>query len=442
MLAERPSPGTADRVAAAPTASTARAPARARRSPAAAGAGARRPPRAGRRRRREPCSPTATPLSPVEQRAHRPLAHARREDAVERRRRPAALDVAEDDRAHVVAAVRLGRSSARPNACAGALGDDDDRVLLAAARRRAAMQSRTRRRCTTRPPARGCSRRRRQARRTSRGCRTAAHDLDDERALVARRRVAHLADGLADGVERRVEADRRVGAGDVVVDGARDADDRARRTSCERLGTAIAAVAADDDEPGRSPCSLEDARTPRRRPRRLEALGARRAQEGAAAVEDAADVAEATAGGSRRSSSPSKPRSMPTHSAPAAIAERTTARMAAFMPGASPPLVSTAILGLSAIMALTPLVERADTPRRRAAARSGAPPARRRSTAASPSSARATASATGANTAPAVAMRAAERLGQHLVDDAPARAGRRRSSCRHAGAASACLASL
>jgi hypothetical protein len=42
--------------------------------------------------------------------------------------------------------------------------------------------------------------------------------------------------------------------------------------------------------------------------------------------------------------SPCQPLRIPTHSIPHEIALRTTARTAAFIPGASPPLVSTPIL--------------------------------------------------------------------------------------------------
>ena len=51
---------------------------------------------------------------------------------------------------------------------------------------------------------------------------------------------------------------------------------------------------------------------------------------------------------------PFQPLRMPTHSIPRPTAERTTARMQAFMPGASPPLVSTPILFTAFSIFMTP----------------------------------------------------------------------------------------
>ena len=169
----------------------------------------------------------------------------------------------------------------------------------------------------------------------------AAHDLDHERALVARGGVAHLAHGVADGVERRVEADGRVGAGNVVVDGARDPDGR-HPARVERLGAAVRPVAADDDEPGDA--VLVEHPTASAAPRRSRSAPSARCRGRCRPRSSTPPTSESPSGRKQPLSSPSKPCSMPTTSQPLAMAERTTARTAAFMPGASPPLVSTAIL--------------------------------------------------------------------------------------------------
>ena len=68
----------------------------------------------------------------------------------------------------------------------------------------------------------------------------APHHLDDERPLVARRRRDEGVDRLDDPVERRVGADRHVGAGHVVVDRPDEADEGERRGRLRRLRRELA----------------------------------------------------------------------------------------------------------------------------------------------------------------------------------------------------------
>ena len=75
----------------------------------------------------------------------------------------------------------------------------------------------------------------------------AAHDLDDGAALVGGGCVLDLVDGVHGGVDCRVKADRVLGAGDVQVDRAGQADG-VDALSGQRLGAAVGAVAADDDD--------------------------------------------------------------------------------------------------------------------------------------------------------------------------------------------------
>ena len=64
----------------------------------------------------------------------------------------------------------------------------------------------------------------------------AAHDLDDEGALVRGRRTGQLINGVQDAVQRRVRADRHVRAHQVVVDRADEADDDESRMLGGGLG--------------------------------------------------------------------------------------------------------------------------------------------------------------------------------------------------------------
>ena len=70
----------------------------------------------------------------------------------------------------------------------------------------------------------------------------AAHHLDDERTLVTRRGALDRVDRLGDTVQRRIGADRHVGAGHVVVDGADHADQHQAPSGIGDLTVEFAAV--------------------------------------------------------------------------------------------------------------------------------------------------------------------------------------------------------
>jgi len=182
----------------------------------------------------------------------------------------------------------------------------------------------------------------------------AAHHLDHERALVAGGRGGDRVDRLGDAVQRRVGADRDVGARHVVVDRARQADDaegdrlggglalhlaggdqlfdERGPLLAQRRSAAQAAVAADHDQ-AVDTRRQEVARGLQTAVARAEALGARGPDGGAAVVEDAAHR------GPGHRDDP--------------VASVHGALVALFMPGASPPLVRTPIVrrGLGFVIA-------------------------------------------------------------------------------------------
>ena len=129
----------------------------------------------------------------------------------------------------------------------------------------------------------------RDARHHRKPARLFSHDLDEDDAPVRRRRVAQLVDRLQDRVRRRIGADRVVRAPDVVLDRRRQADDRhavARKVRRARE----AAVAADDDEA--FDIVLLELLHRRLAPFiRMEPLGAPRAEECAASLDEVADAA-------------------------------------------------------------------------------------------------------------------------------------------------------
>jgi hypothetical protein len=151
---------------------------------------------------------------------------------------------------------------------------------------------------------------------------------------------AQLVDGVQGGVDGRV-ADGVVGAEDVVVDRARHADDRDVELLVQADGAAERAVSADGHQP-LDARGLEH-RHRLRAPREFhERLAARSAEEGAAALDHVADGA----GGELDQVVFEQTRVAVADAgicSPATLAPRTTARMQAFMPGASPPEVRTPI---------------------------------------------------------------------------------------------------
>ena len=161
------------------------------------------------------------------------------------RGRAAALDVAQDRDAGVVLrelflhAFGQGRGTAR----LGVLGHDDDRRVLALAE---AMVDKFGQLVDFGLHF-GDDRRlgaRRQGAVESQIARRMAHHLHEEEPFVARSRVAQLVDRLHDRIQRRVVADRRVGAAQVVVDGAGQSYDRYVVFLRENAGARQRAVAA------------------------------------------------------------------------------------------------------------------------------------------------------------------------------------------------------
>ena len=75
-----------------------------------------------------------------------------------------------------------------------------------------------------------------------------AHHLDHHDAVVRLRRRVQPVDRLGRDRDRGVEAERVVGAGEVVVDRLRHADDREAVLAVEALGDAERVLAADRDE--------------------------------------------------------------------------------------------------------------------------------------------------------------------------------------------------
>ena len=74
-----------------------------------------------------------------------------------------------------------------------------------------------------------------------------AHDLHDAAAVVALGGVAQLVDGLDRGVHGGIVADGVLTAGDIVIDGAGDAD-AGNALVGQRAGAHEGAVAADDNQ--------------------------------------------------------------------------------------------------------------------------------------------------------------------------------------------------
>ena len=169
-----------------------------------------------------------------------------------------------------------------------------------------------------------------------------AHHLDDQRAVVRLGGRVQPVDRLHRDVDRGVEAERVVGGVEVVVDRLGYADD-VHAVLVQLGGDAEGVLAADRDQ-GVDAELLEvrldllDAAVD------LERVGARRAEDRAAARQDAAHLLDAE----RRSSGPRSARasrrgSRRTRGRRPSTPLRTTARMTAFRPGQSPPPVSTPI---------------------------------------------------------------------------------------------------
>ena len=118
----------------------------------------------------------------------------------------------------------------------------------------------------------------------------AAHDLDEHDAAMCRSRVTQLVDCIDNRVRSRIAADRVVHAPDVVVDRARQADNRQARLFREQRAARQAAVTADDDE-AFDPTLHEVLKALAAAFRRLEFRAASRSEERASALDEIADAA-------------------------------------------------------------------------------------------------------------------------------------------------------
>ena len=169
----------------------------------------------------------------------------------------------------------------------------------------------------------------------------APHHLDQEGALVRGGRHLQPVDRLQRDVERGVDADRDLGAGEIVVDRRRDADHREAHLG-QRQRAGLRAVAADHHQAvdaagaeagegaARGPSSSRNSGQ-RALPRMVPPAGGCRPRRGRRGRRSCPRSAPRSRRGRRRPPSPCR------------WPVRTTARMAAFIPGASPPLVKTAI---------------------------------------------------------------------------------------------------
>ena len=172
------------------------------------------------------------------------VAQQRGHPAVVGRRSAAALHVAEDRHAGILARALLDRVCNQLRgqlvavAVVGALSHQDDRLatagLAAEAQvlRQLVLPTRARR-ILGREHVVGAAR---DSRHEGQVAAVAAHDLDDERALVRGRRTGQLVDGIQDAVQRGIRADRHVRAHEVVVNRADEADDDESRVLGGGLG--------------------------------------------------------------------------------------------------------------------------------------------------------------------------------------------------------------
>ena len=208
-------------------------------------------------------------------------------DAVDDRRRTTALDVPENRDARVE--LRLLRDVlANLLAAAGTLCHDDENVALAllvgfrhvvADLIEVVLLFRHE----------DVLRAARDARDESEPAAVAAHDLEDDDAAMGRSRIAQLVDRIDDRIRSRIAADRVVRAPDIVIDRARQADDRDARLLREQRSAAQGAVTADDaetlDAAVRQVLVAHHAAF-----RRLPAFAACRAEERTTALDDITDV--------------------------------------------------------------------------------------------------------------------------------------------------------
>ena len=115
------------------------------------------------------------------------------------------------------------------------------------------------------------------------------HDLEHDDAAMCRSRIAQLVDGVDDRVGRRIAANRIVRTPDIIVDGARQADDRHARLLGEQRRATQGAVTTDDDE-AFDAAVLQILIAELATLRRLPAFAASRAEEGTTALDDVANI--------------------------------------------------------------------------------------------------------------------------------------------------------
>ena len=126
----------------------------------------------------------------------------------------------------------------------------------------------------------------------------AAHHLDDDHAVVRLRGRVQAVDRVGRDLHRGLEAEREVGAGEVVVDRLRDADD-AHAVVHQPPGHAERVLAADRDQRV-DPLLVEHGLELLEAALLLVGVRPRRAEDRAAAVQDAARVLVRERGASRR----------------------------------------------------------------------------------------------------------------------------------------------
>ena len=115
------------------------------------------------------------------------------------------------------------------------------------------------------------------------------HDLDEEYAVVAGGRIAYLVDAFHDGVERGVVADGRVGAAQVVVDRGGDSD-AGQVVLLSKNACAMNRTVATDNDEGIDLLALQVLVCLAPTFFAEEVLAGRRLQDGAALLDDVADV--------------------------------------------------------------------------------------------------------------------------------------------------------
>ena len=111
-----------------------------------------------------------------------------------------------------------------------------------------------------------------------------AHHLDDHHAVVALGGGVQPVDGIGRDLHRGVEPEGEVGGGEVVVDGLGHPDDGDARLLAETRRDAEGVLAADHDQRV-DPLARQRVEHPRGAVVGLERVGARRAEDGAAAVD-------------------------------------------------------------------------------------------------------------------------------------------------------------